>query len=372
MKKQNIILIGFHGCGKELFGKELARQLDLPYAELDTEVEYLIGWKTLPFVEAFGWQVYKELEQRVVHDFSRNFSGVVASGVTTVENSKNLDNLQKTGFFLFLKPDFEQIKQRILEKEVHYPLMRLHPMMSLEQELEIMWNQRKDIYSAIADKEVVYDLDGDITAEVAKVVEGLDTFEKPHALGSKSVVFFCDRHVQQLEELVKLQSRGRIPHLDVQAIVTTTPSEALEQHAKALNTRHLIHLSQDGTDSDSYHREILGIIREYQPDGVVLKSWSEDFSPLYLDQYGEFTYKIYPWIEPKMRDMDRDAIFYNLIDDAHKYAGVTIQRLQGMSGDSENVLQRKILIQTDHTPETLRASIERQEALGVCELLERR
>ncbi|NTW01904.1 MAG: hypothetical protein HGA19_11545, partial [Oscillochloris sp.] len=53
-------------------------------------------------LEKHGFQVFREIEQRVAHDFCRNFSGILATGSATIENSKNLQNLKKTGIFVFV------------------------------------------------------------------------------------------------------------------------------------------------------------------------------------------------------------------------------------------------------------------------------
>ena len=173
MKKQNIVLVGFRGAGKARFGRAIAKVLKLPFADLDAEVEFVLGESIEDFVEKFGWQEFRAVEQRVVHDFSRNFSGIIATGGGTIENSKNLQNLKKNGFFIFLNPSFMKVRKFLMSDEVQKNYQRVNPELSLVQELDQLWTQRKDIYFATADVEVIPEFNGDEIAEAKKIVEQL-------------------------------------------------------------------------------------------------------------------------------------------------------------------------------------------------------
>ncbi|NJP04052.1 shikimate kinase [Candidatus Gracilibacteria bacterium] len=143
MKKQNIVFVGFRGAGKSKYGREIARLAGLPFADLDEEVEFVLGESIYDFVEKHGWQVFREVEQRVTHDFARNFSGIIATGGGTIENSKNLQNLKKTSSFVFVNPLFEKVKKYLLTDEAQKNRPRINPSVTLGQEIDQLWAQRK-------------------------------------------------------------------------------------------------------------------------------------------------------------------------------------------------------------------------------------
>jgi len=159
VKKQNIVLVGFRGCGKTRFGQAIAKETGLPFADLDLEVEFIIGEKIASFVKKYGWQVFREVEQRVTHDFCRNFSGILATGGGTIENSKNFQNLKKTGTFVFINPNFSDVKKYLLSQEGKDTTPRMNPDIPFAQELDQMWEQRKGIYSASSEIEITPDWD---------------------------------------------------------------------------------------------------------------------------------------------------------------------------------------------------------------------
>ena len=186
MKKPKIVLIGFRGAGKTTFGREMARLAGLPFADLDAEVEFLIGESIESFVDKHGWQVFREVEQRVAHDFSRNFSGILATGGGTIENSKNLQNLKKTGTFVFLNPNFSDVRKYLLTPENTRPA--LNPELSPAEEIDMMWNQRKGIYAATAEIEVNPDINGDLEAESQKIIDAVTPRLMPNQPKERKVV----------------------------------------------------------------------------------------------------------------------------------------------------------------------------------------
>jgi len=57
MKKSwdKVILIGFRGAGKTTVGKFLAERLNLPFLDLDDEVQRRVGLSIKEMVERYGW-----------------------------------------------------------------------------------------------------------------------------------------------------------------------------------------------------------------------------------------------------------------------------------------------------------------------------
>lgn len=373
MKKQNIVLVGFRGAGKARFGRAIAKVLGLPFADLDAEVEFVLGESIESFVEKLGWQEFRAVEQRVVHDFSRNFSGVIATGGGTIENSKNLQNLKKNGFFVFLNPSFMKIRKFLLRESEQGNYQRVNPELTLIQEIDQLWRQRKDIYSATADVEVMPEFDGDEREEAKKMVEQLPGNILPVAPPVKKVAIFSSSNGSTLQGLFEAQAKGRIPNVEFSLFVTDKPnSKSLEKAKKqGIKQCELLEPHSDET-REEYDRALINVLRSQQPDIILLAGWMRILSPLFCEQFGQSTWNVHPSLLPDHAGLMGDAVHKEVLNNEDRYTGCSIHRISSEVDTGEMVLQRKIPVEENDTIDSLRAKVQRQEVLGFCEGLERR
>lgn len=373
MNKHNIVLVGFHGAGKARFGRAMAKVKGLPFADLDVELEFVIGEPIESFVEKHGWQVLKEVEQRVSHDFTRNFSGIVASGSATIENSKNLQNLKKTGTFVFLNPDFSKVRRYLLTDESQKNRPRIIPGISLAQEIDQLWQQRKAIYMATADVDVMPEFDGDATEEAKKIWASIPERMHPKPLKPRNIAVFSSSRGTTLKGMLAAQKKGRIPNVEFDLFVTDNPEcEALKVAKEIGFNRIEIMEPQKGETKEEYDRELINLIREVQPDKILLAGWMRILSKLFCDQFGQNTYNVHPSLLPKyagMKDMDIHA---QVVENEDRYSGCTIHKVTEETDAGDIVVQRKVPITPQDTPAVIKWKVQRQEVLGFCEAMENR
>lgn len=373
MKKQNIVLVGFRGAGKARFGRAIAKVLGLPFADLDAEVEFILGEPIDSFVDKFGWQEFRAVEQRVVHDFSRNFSGVVATGGGTIENSKNLQNLKKQGFFVFLNPSFMKVRKFLMSEEGQKNYQRVNPDIPLIQEIDQLWTQRKDIYSATADVEVMPEFGGDELEEAQKIVDQLPAKILPTAPAPKKVAVFSGSNGSTLQGLFEAQAKGRIPNVEFTLFVTNKEDCGALEKAKKFGIKQCeVMVPEEDETREEYDRGLINILRGAQPDVILLAGWMRILSPLFCEQFGQITWNVHPSLLPAHAGLMADAVHAEVLNNEERYSGCTIHRTSAEVDTGEIVLQRKIPVAETETVESLRAKVQRQEVLGFCEGLERR
>jgi phosphoribosylglycinamide formyltransferase 1 len=370
MQKQNIVLIGFRGAGKTTFGRALGELLHLPFADLDQEIEFFLGESIESFVARHGWQVFREVEQRVTHDFCRNFSGILATGGGTIENSKNLQNLSKTGTFVFLNPNFSSVRKYLLKDKTR---PRLNPSISLSEEIDQMWAQRKGIYQASAQYEVVPELFGDPLEEAKKIVDQLPKNIFPKVPSSKKIAVLSSSRGTTFSGLLEAQKRGRIPNVEFTLFLTDKKDSGALKKAKEAGLKWTEVLVPDSNQTrEEYDRELLNILREAQPDFVLLAGWMRILSSVYCDQYGEKTLNVHPSLLPLFAGLQDEAIYEKVLEQEEKYTGCTIHRVSPEVDGGEIVLQRKVLVESFDDLKSLKFKVQRQEVLGFCEILEKR
>lgn len=373
MNKHNIVLVGFRGAGKARFGRAMAKVKNLPFADLDAELEFVLGESIESFVEKYGWQVLKEVEQRVAHDFTRNFSGVVATGGATIENSKNLQNLKKTGVFVFLNPDFSKVRRFLLTDEDQKNRPRIIPGISLAQEIDQLWQQRKQIYMATADIDVSPEFDGDELEEAAKMWKSIPERMHPKPLKPRNIAVFSSSRGTTLKGMYEAQKIGRIPNVEFDLFVTDKPDCGALQIAKEIGFNRIeIMEPQKGETREEYDRELINLIRDVQPDKILLAGWMRILSKLFCDQFGQNTYNVHPSLLPKyagMKDMDIHAA---VVENEDRYSGCTIHKVTEETDAGDIVVQRKVPITPQDTPEMIKEKVQKQEILGFCEAMENR
>jgi len=373
VKKQNIVLVGFRGSGKARFGRAIAKVLGLPFADLDAEVAFVLGEPIDTFVDKFGWQEFRAVEQRVVHDFSRNFSGVIATGGGTIENSKNLQNLKKNGFFVFLNPSFMKIRKFLISQDAQSNYRRVNPELSLIQEIDQLWAQRKDIYFATADVEVIPDFNGDEGVEAQKMVEQLPANILPISPSKKRVALFSSSNGSTIQGLFEAQAKGRIPNVEFVLFITDKSDAGSLKKAKTFGIKECQIVEQQKDETrEEYDRALINMLRNAQPDVILLAGWMKILSPLFCEQFGQTTWNVHPSLLPDHAGLMGDAVHTEVLNNEDRYTGCSIHRVSAEVDTGEMILQRKIPVEETDTVDSLRTKVQRQEILGFCEGLERR
>lgn len=366
----SVVLIGFRGCGKTTFGREIARQLEQPFVDLDEQIEFVLGESIYEFVDKHGWQKFREVEQKVTHDFCRNFSGVVATGGGTLENSKNLQNLKKGGRFVFLNPNFKDIKAYLLKDKTR---PRLNLEISHDQEIEQLWTQRRGIYEAIADYEVIPDLKGNVEKEAQKMIEILPKKIFPEIPPKKQIAILASTNGTVFRGIIEAQKQGRIPNVEFSLFITNQPNCGALEKAKAINIPNIeVIPSSKDLSGEEYDRQIINVLRVHKVSIVLLMGWMRIFSKLFCDQFGKISYNVHPSLLPKFAGLMGDKIHEQVIEYEEKYSGCTIHRVTEDVDGGEIVLQRRVLLDPEDGVEEVRTKVQKQEILGFCELLERR
>ncbi len=78
--KKSIALVGLPGAGKTSVGRRLARRLQLPFADTDSEIEAAAGLAVAEIFERFGEAHFREGERRVIARLLDGPPQVIATG----------------------------------------------------------------------------------------------------------------------------------------------------------------------------------------------------------------------------------------------------------------------------------------------------
>ncbi len=135
------------GGGKSTVGKQLARQIGLPFVDSDHEIEQRIGGSIRQFFDRHGEDAFRDLETEVIADLlSRGGDYVLATGGGAVLRDRNRELLHAGAIVLYLRSTPEDLFRR-LRHDTTRPLLQVRDPLARLRELH---HQRDPLYRRCA------------------------------------------------------------------------------------------------------------------------------------------------------------------------------------------------------------------------------
>ena len=109
MNLSNLVLIGMPSCGKSVFGKKLATQLNRTFVDMD---EVIVQRSNRSIEELFaqkGEAYFRQMETELTAEFAKNNALVISTGGGVIKNSMNIRNLQQNGVLIFIDRPIESL-----------------------------------------------------------------------------------------------------------------------------------------------------------------------------------------------------------------------------------------------------------------------
>lgn len=122
-KKMKIYLIGFMGSGKSHVGRQLSRQMNLPFIDLDDYLEAKAGRSISNIFATEGEAAFRKLEQDCIQELSQASSAVIATGGGTPCFFDNMKCMKTTGLTVYLKTPVSILAERLQAETAHRPLL---------------------------------------------------------------------------------------------------------------------------------------------------------------------------------------------------------------------------------------------------------
>lgn len=145
-KNNIIVLVGLMGSGKSRIGKELARQLKLPFFDADAEIEKAAAHTIPEIFNKYGEAEFRRGEREVIQRLLSGSPKVVASGGGAFIQPLIREMIARDGISVWLRARLETLVRRTSRTD-HRPLLRVaDPAERLRQ----LMDERYPVY-ALAD-----------------------------------------------------------------------------------------------------------------------------------------------------------------------------------------------------------------------------
>lgn len=148
----HIVIIGFMGSGKTRVGKQLAKDLELPFVDVDKVIVKKMNLSIREIYQKFGEPFYRALETMVIKEMIQDKDKqVISLGSGLPLQEQNAPYIKNLGTVIYLKGSYETLKKR-LEGSSKDPLLDGE---NRDEKIKKLLKQRDPVYEKFADIQVV-------------------------------------------------------------------------------------------------------------------------------------------------------------------------------------------------------------------------
>ena len=112
-----VFLIGYMGCGKTTLGEALAREMAVPYIDLDERIEQRCGMSVVQIFGTMGETRFRELEREALCEVAAMDDVIVGCGGGTPCHGDNMSVMNAAGVTVWLTTSPGRMAARLLLPE---------------------------------------------------------------------------------------------------------------------------------------------------------------------------------------------------------------------------------------------------------------
>lgn len=113
------------GCGKTHWGKQLSHKLQIPYFDLDEQIESYEGRTISEIFEQEGEEYFRLKEKEVLYIITESHEDfVMSSGGGTPCFFNNIDYMNRSGISVWINSSVDSLFERLIKEKDKRPLIR--------------------------------------------------------------------------------------------------------------------------------------------------------------------------------------------------------------------------------------------------------
>ena len=146
MNNNNIFLIGMMGTGKSTVGSLLSSKKNIPFFDMDIELEKLIDKPIDEIFEDYGESRFRLIESSFFNEITKANQYIYATGGGIILDKNNQNILKNSGITFFLDSSTDTLINRLKNDTKKRPLLEE----SISLNISKIFNDRYDLYKQSA------------------------------------------------------------------------------------------------------------------------------------------------------------------------------------------------------------------------------
>ena len=124
-ERPNLIFVGLPGAGKTTTGRAVAKALNWPFIDFDTEIEHRQHASVQSIFAAKGESYFRGLEQELSRELSSCRGTVMSAGGGWITNGESVALLRPVARIIYLRVAPERAVSRLAHARVPRPLLQV-------------------------------------------------------------------------------------------------------------------------------------------------------------------------------------------------------------------------------------------------------
>ena len=146
MELNNIFLIGMMGAGKSTAGVLLSQKINIPYLDMDSELERLMEMSIQTILSEYGENRFRRIETIFFREITKQDHLIYATGGGLVLDDKNQKILKNKGVTIFLDCSVSKLINRLEKDPNKRPLLDKN----FKNRIKRLYEDRYYIYKSCA------------------------------------------------------------------------------------------------------------------------------------------------------------------------------------------------------------------------------
>lgn len=147
-----LFIIGPMASGKSLLGRKLSEYLDLPYVDMDKEIELRAGAEISWIFEKEGEEGFRDRESAILKESSELESFIISTGGGAILRNENRELMRSRGKVIYLETPIEIQLSRTLNDKTR-PLIE---NVDKKEVFSALSKERTPIYEELSDIKVPF------------------------------------------------------------------------------------------------------------------------------------------------------------------------------------------------------------------------